>query len=112
MQLYMSDLILILCYSYINIGEFLKWFVSETPYLIHDTTKAPHITGTGVVLVVYGLKQKFRKREINFHVFLRRIFIAYLWGCPFHWYLSPMGDVVTVIHHPRHPKIAYLCNLK
>ena len=33
---------------------FLKWFVSETPYLIHDTTKAPHITGSGVLLVVDG----------------------------------------------------------
>ena len=29
-----------------------KWFVSETPYLIHDTAKAPHVTGSGVLLVV------------------------------------------------------------
>ena len=34
---------------------FLEWFVSETPYLIHDTTKAPHITGSGVLLVVNSL---------------------------------------------------------
>ena len=29
-----------------------KWFVSQTPYLIHEHTKAPHITGRGVLLVV------------------------------------------------------------
>ena len=28
-----------------------KWFVSQTPYLIHECTKAPHITGCGVLLV-------------------------------------------------------------
>ena len=33
-----------------------KRFVSETPYLIHDTAKAPHITGSGVLLVVEGLQ--------------------------------------------------------
>ena len=32
-----------------------KWFMSKTPYLIHDTAKAPHITGSGVLLVVNGL---------------------------------------------------------
>ena len=41
--------------AYINIGELLKWFVSKTPYLIHDTAKAPHITGRRILLVVYGL---------------------------------------------------------
>ena len=34
-----------------------KWDMSETPYLIHDTTKAPHITGSRVLLVVYCLFQ-------------------------------------------------------
>ena len=34
---------------------FLKWFVSKTPYLIHNTTKAPHITSSGVLLVENGL---------------------------------------------------------
>ena len=29
-----------------------KWFVSQAPYLIHEHTKAPHITGRGVLLVV------------------------------------------------------------
>ena len=38
------------------VGVFLKRFVSETPYLIHDTTKAPHITGSGVLLVMDGLR--------------------------------------------------------
>ena len=38
------------------IAEKFKRFVSETPYLIHDTTKAPHITGSGVLLVVESLQ--------------------------------------------------------
>ena len=33
-----------------------KRLVSQTPYLIHDTAKAPHITGSGVLPVVDGLK--------------------------------------------------------
>ena len=38
--------------------------------------------------------------------------IVYLWGRPFHWHLSPIGNVMTVIHHTAgHPKIAYLCKL-
>ena len=36
-----------------------KWFVSETPYLIHDTTKAPHITGSGVLFVEDGLYKNY-----------------------------------------------------
>ena len=33
----------------------LKWLVSKTPYLIHRTTKAPHITGCGILLVMESL---------------------------------------------------------
>ena len=29
--------------------------MSETPYLIHEAAKAPHITGCGVLLKVQGL---------------------------------------------------------
>ena len=36
-------------------GIFLERFVPETPYLIHYTTKAPHITGCGVLLVMESL---------------------------------------------------------
>ena len=43
-------------FAYIAIAVIFKRFVSETPYLIHDTTKAPHITGSGVLLVMNGLK--------------------------------------------------------
>jgi len=39
----------------LHIGVLFKWFVSETPYLIHEAPKAPHITGCGVLLVVEGL---------------------------------------------------------
>ena len=41
--------------AHICITVFFKWFVSETPYLIHEAPKAPHITGCGVLLVVEGL---------------------------------------------------------
>ena len=32
-----------------------KWFVSQTPYLIHDHPIAPHITGCGVLPIVQSL---------------------------------------------------------
>ena len=48
---------------------FLKWSVSETPYLIHDTTKAPHITGSGVLLVVDGqMRGTHTKHDHSCHV--------------------------------------------
>ena len=37
---------------YLRVGITLKWLVSQAPYLIHESTKAPHITGSGVLLVV------------------------------------------------------------
>ena len=49
-------LISVIMCSNLRIAISFKWFVSETPYLIHDTTKAPHITGSGVLLVVEGLQ--------------------------------------------------------
>ena len=48
-------------YSFVNhpyalhVRALFKWFMSKTPYLVHDTAKAPHITGSGVLLVVEGL---------------------------------------------------------
>ena len=41
---------------YLWIGEILKWLVSHTPYLIHESSKAPHITGSGVLLIVKSLE--------------------------------------------------------
>ena len=41
--------------DHFTIRASLKRFVSETPYLIHHTTKAPHITGCGVLLVMESL---------------------------------------------------------
>ena len=35
-----------------NICMVFKWLVSETPYLIHDATITPHITGSGVFSIV------------------------------------------------------------
>ena len=40
---------------YLMVSLVFKWFVSQTPYLKHESTKAPHITGCGVLLVVEGL---------------------------------------------------------
>ena len=45
--------------NYFWISKIFKRFVSETPYLIHDTTKAPHITGSGVLLVVNSLLRNY-----------------------------------------------------
>ena len=40
---------------YLTVTVRLKWFVSQTPYLIHEHAKAPHITGCGVLLVEESL---------------------------------------------------------
>ena len=32
-------------YTHLLVRESFKWFVPQTPYLVHDTTKAPHIAG-------------------------------------------------------------------
>ena len=42
-------------HMYLNICVSLERFVSETPYLIHETPKTPHITGCRVLLVVESL---------------------------------------------------------
>ncbi len=50
--------------SNLYIAIILEGFLTETPYLIHDTTKAPHITGSGVLFEVYCLlvhKDKAKK---------------------------------------------------
>ena len=41
--------------THIHVSILLERFVSETPYLIHETPKTPHITGCRVPLVVEGL---------------------------------------------------------
>ena len=40
---------------HLGVGVSLKWLVSETPYLVHEAAKAPHVTGCGILLVVQGL---------------------------------------------------------
>ena len=47
--------VLLLILANLSTGKVLKRSVSKTPYLIHDTTEAPHITGSGVLIVVNGL---------------------------------------------------------
>ena len=51
--------------SYFWISMIFKWLVSKTPYLIHDTTKAPHVTGSGVLLVVDGLVRMYHFGYLN-----------------------------------------------
>ena len=45
------------------VGFFFKWFVSETPYFIHEDTKAPHITGCGVLLEMDCLQTNINTLE-------------------------------------------------
>ena len=44
--------------SYLLVGVALKWFVSQTPYLIHETSKTPYITGCGVLFIVQSLDNR------------------------------------------------------
>ena len=39
----------------LGIGVPFKWFVSQTPYLVHESAIAPHITGRGVLLEIESL---------------------------------------------------------
>ena len=39
----------------LGVGVPLKWFVSQTPYLVHESTIAPHITGSRVLLEIESL---------------------------------------------------------
>jgi hypothetical protein len=48
-------------------GVSLKRFVSETPYLVHHTTKAPHITSCGVLLVVKSLFKVITRYNYAIH---------------------------------------------
>ena len=41
---------------YLRVGVLFKWFVSETPYLVHETPKTPHVTGCRVLLIVHSLQ--------------------------------------------------------
>jgi hypothetical protein len=41
--------------AHLIIGKIRKWSMPQTPYLIHDTAKAPHITGSGVLIIVDSL---------------------------------------------------------
>ncbi len=56
-------LVIPLIYMYLHIRESFKWFVSQTPYLVHDTTKAPHITGCRVLLVIERLYSNISKEH-------------------------------------------------
>ena len=42
---------------YLIISDVFKWFVSHTPYLVHESSITPHITSSGVLLVVESLEK-------------------------------------------------------
>ena len=74
----------------------LKWFVSQTPYLIHEYTKAPNITGCGVLLVVKCLNVVVVACEQT--IVHTIIFIyMYLKSCPLHRNLSSLRHIVVTI---------------
>ena len=43
--------------DYLAVCIILEWLPSHTPYLIHDNTITPHVTSSGVLLVVKSLSQ-------------------------------------------------------
>ena len=72
---------------HLYIGHLVVWLDTQCPYFIHDHSKAPHVTGSGVLLVVESL-----------------------WSCPFHRDFPSTRDiVVSVFQSSRHDKV---CNLK
>jgi hypothetical protein len=41
---------------HLEISEIHVWFESQTPYLVHEGSITPHITSSGVLLVVESLQ--------------------------------------------------------
>ena len=71
---------------YLSIAYCFKWFESEAPYFIQHTPKAPHITGSGVLLVTDGF-----------------------WSCPLYRDHSSMREIVVFfIQVTRQTKVSNL----
>ena len=58
-------------YKHLSIGHPMVGLYAKSPCLIHDHSKAPHITGSGVLPVAESLR-----------------------GCPLHWNLPSTRDIV------------------
>ena len=41
--------------TYHSVGVIFKWFVSHTPYLVHESSITPHITSSRVLTVMESL---------------------------------------------------------
>ena len=54
MHMYETSFIIFLI-TYLLIGAVFKWFMSQTPYLIHYYTITPYITSTGITLEMQSL---------------------------------------------------------
>ena len=52
------------CVLYLEVGVVLKRLVPKTPYLVHDYSKTPHITGCGVFVVVESLERKHKSAAV------------------------------------------------
>ncbi len=50
-----SEINLMFTQAYLYVGVVLKRFKTKTPYLVHENSITPHITSTGVLLVVESL---------------------------------------------------------
>ena len=100
--------------SYVCVGVRLKGFVSETPYLIHEAAKAPHVTGCGVLLKMEGLFN-ILKSPVNYNNYISSgpphggpslpfvkfllllTYRTYFRSCPLYWDLPSTGDVVCLV---------------
>ena len=76
---------------YLSIVVTLKRCMSKTPYLIHDTDKAPHIHGSGVLVIVDGLVRKLRVTIHPMH--------ASLW---IHFLPQELSISLALFLHERH----------
>ena len=71
---------------YLSIAYCFKWFESKAPYFIQHTSKAPHITGNGVLFVTDSF-----------------------WSCPLYRNHSSMREIVVFfIQVTRQSKISNL----
>ena len=99
--------------SYILVGVAFKWLVSETPYLVHEAAKAPHVTGCGV----YFFRCKACSNQTVLGTAIGSVSAIvhtvncslYLWGSPLDRDLASMRHIVgALIQVTRHPKVTDL----
>lgn len=94
---------------YLLVGVSFKWLVSKTPYLIHNYSKAPHITCSGVFLIVESLQWYTINDTMGYTVLSSQCEVPYLWSCPLDWDLPTMCNVIVIVEQvTRHAKVTDL----